>query len=147
MHRMVNGVQVAMTADEIAAFELERTPTLAEAKRAKKAAILRRWEKSEASGVEYQSKTIETDVASLARLGVLARRARQAVADSESFSVAIVAADDSILNLSRTEILELDKVIGDKFKACADNAKTLRQAVNAAADLAAVAAVDISAGW
>lgn len=147
MRKLVNGVVIEMTPEEEAAFEADRTPTLPRAKRAKKHAIIAAWVKAERNGVVFQAKTVETGSDSLARLGVLARRARQAKDDGVPFPVSIVAADDSILNLSRAELLLLDQAVGDHFKACSDNAKALLQATRDAADLAAVAAVDESAGW
>jgi hypothetical protein len=145
--KMVNGVLVTMTAEEEAQFEADRTPTLAHAKKARKQAILVRWGMADAAGFTYQTKTIESDATNLARISVLASRARRALADSEAFSVVWVTADDSTLTLNRAELIDMDKAAGDFLKRMSDNARTLRQAVSAATDLAGVAAVNIEAGW
>ena len=59
----------------------------------------------------------------------------------------MVAADDSESNMNADEVIALEKSAGDHFVACAANARTLRQAVNNAADVASCLAVDVNAGW
>lgn len=123
------------------------TKQLAQAKQDARDAIIARWQQAESDGIAFQTKTFNTDAISLSRLGVLARRARQATLDSVPFTIALLAADDSAVTLSRSEILDLDKAVGDRFKALSDNARTLRQAVVAATTVAEVEAININAGW
>jgi hypothetical protein len=121
--------------------------TLQRAKQEAREAIIHRWAKAEGDGLAFQTKRIETDTDNISRIGVLARRARQAKDDGQPFPVSLIAADETVLNLTRAEILLLDTALGDHFKACSDNARTLRQAVTAAATVAAVEAINIEAGW
>lgn len=145
--RFVNGVPVEMSPAEEAAFEAARTPTLAQAKRAAREALAARLIRAEQSSFVFQTGRVVADAAMLSRIAVLALRAQRAIADSETITVRIALEDGSTLNLNRQEMLDLAKAAGDHFIACSANARTLRQAINAAATLAEVAAVDIETGW
>jgi len=147
MKKLLNGEEVEMTSEEVAAFEAARTPTLAQAKKAARKAISSRREKAETSGFLHLGVRYDSSSADLARMAVLGERARTAKATSESFSVRVAASDDSESNMNANEYIALEKSAGDHFVACSANARTLRQAVGNAADLAAVLAVDIESGW
>ena len=145
--KMVNGVLLDMTPEEEAAFEAGRTPTLQQAKREMRARIAERRIVAEMAGFLHLTVRYASDGASLARMSVLAERARTAKAASEPFSVRVVSMDDGDTAMNANELLALEVSAGDHYVACSANARTLRQAVGNAADVAAVLAVDINAGW
>jgi hypothetical protein len=146
-NKWVSGTVTPMDPAEEAEFESSRRLTLPQVKRAKKGAILVRLNEAERAGFTFQTKRIPSDADSLARISIIASRARRAQADGAAFSVVWFADDDSALTLNRTELQDLDKAAGDHFKACSDNARTLRQAVSAAGTVAEVEAIDVNAGW
>lgn len=145
--RFVDGVPVEMSPAEEAVFEAARTPTLAQAKRAAREALAARLIRAEQSSFVFQTGRVVADAAMLSRIAILALRAQRAIADSETITVRIALEDGSTLNLNRQEMLDLAKAAGDHFIACSANARTLRQAINAANSLAEVYAVDIESGW
>jgi hypothetical protein len=147
--KLVNGVLVVMSDAELIAFEDSRTLTLAQAKREMRGRIDARREAAERAGFVLPSTGARyaSSPAFFSRLAVLAARARTAKAAGEAFTVNVVAADDSQSNMSANEIIALELAAGDCLVACSANARTLRQAVGNAADVAAVFAVDINAGW
>lgn len=145
--RFVNGVPVEMSPAEEAVFEAARTPTLAQAKRAAREALAARLIRAEQSSFVFQTGRVVADAAMLSRIAILALRAQRAIADSETITVRIALEDGSTLNLNRQEMLDLAKAAGDHFIACSANARTLRQAINAANSLAEVYAVGIESGW
>lgn len=121
--------------------------TLAQAKRDARDALAVRLIRAEQSSFAFQTGRVVADAAMLSRIAILALRAQRAIADSEAITVRIALEDGSTLNLNRQEMLDLAKAAGDHFIACSANARTLRQAINAAATLAEVYAVDIESGW
>lgn len=139
--KMVNGVLVEMTAEEEAAFEASRTPTLAQARRQWKDRIRDRRELAERTfpyvGARY-------DASAAGRIAVLANAARISGA---GFPVRVVALDDSETGLSRAEYQAFEAALATHLQLCSANAQALRQAVQAAADVAAVRAIDVDAGW
>lgn len=145
--RFVDGVPVEMSPAEEAVFEAARTPTRAQAKRAAREALAARLIRAEQSSFVFQTGRVVADAAMLSRIAILALRAQRAIADSETITVRIALEDGSTLNLNRQEMLDLAKAAGDHFVACSANARTLRQAINAANSLAEVYAVDIESGW
>lgn len=145
--RFVDGVPVEMSPAEEAVFEAARTPTLAQAKRAAREALAARLIRAEQSSFVFQTGRVVADAAMLSRIAILALRAQRAIADSETITVRIALEDGSTLNLNRQEMLDLAKAAGDHFIACSANARTLRQAINAANSLAEVYAVGIESGW
>lgn len=146
--KIVNGELVDMTPDEEAAFEAGRTLTLVQARREMRARIAERRGLAEQGGYLHLQVLYGSRGAELARLSVLAARARTAKADGENtWRARMVAADDSESNMNADEVIALEKSAGDHFVACAANARSLRQAVNAASDTASVLAVDVNDGW
>lgn len=146
--KIVNGELVDMTPDEEAAFEAGRTLTLVQARREMRERIATRREIAEQGGFTHLTIVYSSRGADLARLSILAERARTAKAAAENtWRARMVAADDSESNMNADEVIALEKSAGDHFVACAANARSLRQAVNAAADTASVLAVDINDGW
>jgi len=147
MKKLVNGVEVDMTPEEVIAFEAARTPTLPQARKLMRERIAARRVKAEQGGFLYLTARYDSDGNSLARLAVLASRAKTAKANNETVSVTLIAADDTQSQFNANELIALEVSAGDHFIACSANAKTLRQAVNQAVDVAAVLAVDLEVGW
>jgi hypothetical protein len=145
--KIVNGQLVDMALDEEAAFEAGRTPTLQQAKRAAREQIALRRLQAETGGFAHLAVRYESKPANLSRIAILAERARTAKAASQSFTVRVTAEDDSDTAMNANEYIAYEVSAGNHFVACSDRARTLRQAVNAAADVAAVLAIDINAGW
>ena len=146
--KIVNGELVDMTPDEEAAFEAGRTLTLVRARREMRERIATRRVLAEQGGFTHLTIVYSSRGADLARLSMLAERARTAKAAADgTWRARMVAADDSESNMNADEVIALEKSAGDHFVACAANARSLRQAVNAAADTASVLAVDINDRW
>ena len=136
-----NGEAITLTADEEAAFEAARAPTLSQAKRAAKERIRERRDLAERTflylGARY-------DASAAGRIAVLANAARQSGA---GFPVRVVALDDTETGLSRAEMQAFELALATHLQACSAQAVALRQAVQAAGDVAAVRAIDVEAGW
>ena len=136
-----NGEVVELTAEQEAALESSRTPTLQHARREWKDRIRARRELAERTfpyaGARY-------DASAAGRIAVLANAARISGA---GFPVRVVALDDTETGLSRAEMQAFEAALATHLQACSANAQSLRQAVQAAADVAAVRAVDVDAGW
>lgn len=145
--KLVNGVPVEMSPAEEAAFEAGRTPNLAQARRLMRDRIADRRSQAESGGFAHLTKRYDSRGGDLARLSILAERARTAKAAAGAFTVRVVASDDTEAAFNADEMIALEVSAGDHFLACSANARTLRQAVTAAADVALVLAVDIEAGW
>jgi hypothetical protein len=145
--KLLNGVPVEMSDAEYLTFEDSRTLTVAQAKREMRRRIDERRERAERSGFALSATRYDSGPAFFSRLSILAARARTAKAANESFTVNVVAADESQANMNANEIIALEQAAGDFLVACSQNARTLRQAVGNAADVAAVLAVNVEAGW
>lgn len=146
--KIVNGRETAMSSEEAEAFEASRSMTLPQARRYMRDLIAQHRERAEQGGFTHSAVVYGSRGADLARLSILAQRARTAKAASENtWRARMVAADDSESNMTADEVIALEKSAGDHFVACAANARTLRQAVNNAADVASCLAVDVNAGW
>ena len=145
--KMVNGVSVDMTPDELAAFEAQRVFNLPQAKRYMRLRIMARRERAELGGFLNGSTRYDSDAQSLSRIAILASRARTGKALGSNIVVSMVAADDSMTNMNADALLSLELSSGDHFIACSNNARVLRLAVNQADTVAAALAVDTEAGW
>ena len=121
--------------------------TFNQVRASKKDEITSRWATARGAGYLFQAKRIATDALSSSQISLIGARSRRAKDDTEAFSMIWVCADESTLNLSRAELLDLEKAYGDHLKACSDNARTLRQALGAAVTVADIAAIDANAGW
>lgn len=139
---VAGGEPVQMTAEEEAAFEALRTPTLNQAKRERREEIRRRRDLAERT-FSYLGSRFDV-AASAGRIAVLANAAR---ASGAGFPVRFVALDDTEIGLSRAEMQAFETALATHLQACSANSVALRQAVNAAGDVAAVRAIDIEAGW
>lgn len=145
--KMVNGAEVDMDPAEAAEFDGQRALTLPKAKQAARDLIGLRRDRAETGGFAYLTARYPSDGNSLARISILGERARTAKAASLPFVVSLIAMDDTSSNFNANELIALEVAAGDHFAACSENAKALRQAVNACTDVAAVKAVNIEVGW
>jgi hypothetical protein len=140
-----------MSAQEEADLEATRALTLPQAKRFMRQKIADRRLTAEQGGFKHTVASVTTVYDShgsdLARLSILASRARVAKAEAGAFSVRVVAADDSETAMNADELIALDRSAGDHFLACSANARTLRQAVNGSPDAASALSVDLEVGW
>lgn len=140
--KIVNGESIAMSADEEAAFEAERTPNLSQAKRAARARIRGLMETAQRGGFVYAGARYDS-----ANAGLVAILANQARVGAGGFPVRMIDLDDGETALSRAEVQAMEAALDAHLKACSAHAKVLRDAVAAAVDVAAVRAIDIEAGW
>ena len=146
--KIVNGREAAMSSEEAEAFDASRSMTLPQARRHMRDLIAQHRERAEQGGFTHSAVVYGSRGADLARLSIMAQRARTAKADSDkAWRARMMAADDSESNMNADDVIALEKSAGDHFVACAANARTLRQAVNNAADVASCLAVDVNAGW
>lgn len=145
--KLLNGREVDMTVDEEAAFESMRSMSTPQAKKAMRDRLAARRIAAEHGGFAYLGLRYDSSDPALARLSLLGNRARTAKANSEAFSVSMTALDDSASNFSANEMIALEVAAGDHYVLCSANYKTLKQAVNGAADAAAALALDLDAGW
>jgi hypothetical protein len=136
-----NGERVTLEGADADAFEAARTPTLNQARREKREAIRVRRNQAELTfpylGGRY-------DASAAGRIAVLANAARQS---GTGFPVRVAALDDTETSLSRAEMQAFELALATHLQGCSANVVALRQAVNAAGDVAAVRAVDVEAGW
>lgn len=136
-----NGEVITLTAEEEASFEAGRTPTLQQARRQAKDRIRSNRKQAEST---FPYGAARYDASAAGRIAVLANAARISGA---GFPVREVAVDDSETSLSRAEYQAFEAALASHLQLCSANAQNLRQAVQAAADVAAVRAVDVDAGW
>jgi hypothetical protein len=137
-----NGEVIELTAEEEAAFEVARTPTLAQAKRAARERIRGLMEMAQRGGFTYAGARYDS-----ANAGLIAVLANAARAGAGGFPVRMIDLDDGETALSRAEVQAMEAALDMHIKACSAHAKTLRDAVAAAADVPAVRAIDLDAGW
>ena len=145
--KLINGQLVDMGPAEEAAFDAARSLSLPQLKKILRARIAARRVQAENGGFVHLATVYASTGQDLARLTIIAQRARTAKAAAAAFSVRMVAVDESESAMSADEVIALEVSAGDHFVSCGANARTLRQAVNAAADEATAKAVDLDAGW
>lgn len=138
---VAGGEPVEMSAEEEAVLEALR-PNLSQTKKAAKARIRDRMDQAQRNGFVYAG--ARYDSANAGRIAVLANQAR---AGAGGFPVRMIDIDGGDTGLSRAEIQAMELALDSHLKACSTNAKALLDAVNAAADVAAVRAINIEAGW
>jgi hypothetical protein len=136
-----NSEVVELTAEEEAAFEASRRPVLSVAKKLKREAIRARRAQAE---LTFPYLSVRYDASEAGKIAVLANAAR---ISASGFPVRVVSVDEAETNLSRAEYQAFEAALASHLQACSAHANTLRQAVNAAGDVAAALAVDVEAGW
>jgi hypothetical protein len=70
-----------------------------------------------------------------------------AAVTSQPYTIAFPFIDGSRPTLSGAQMMAIGKIVGERKNACHSHAATLAAAVGIAADFAALAAIDINAGW
>lgn len=100
--------------------------------------------KAERSGTATPFGMVQTDERSMMRLEMLASRLVNA---GEEFTVAWTMADNGTVLLSRDDARSMLDAVFDHIDACHAHAQDLRILIEASADTAALAAIDIRAGW
>lgn len=136
-----NGELVQLTAEEEADFEASRTPTLQQARRSAKERIR---DLRDLASRTFPYLGVRYDASMAGQIAVLANAAR---ASGNGFPVRVVALDDSEVGLSRAEMQVFETALATHLQACSAKAKTLRDTVQAAGDVASVRAIDLEAGW
>lgn len=137
-----NGEVVALTAEEEAAFEAIRTPTLNQAKKQAKARLRDRFQQAQRGGFTYAGARYDS-----ADAGYIAVLANQARAGAGGFPVRFFDLADGEAALSRAEVQALEAALDSHLKTCTATAKALRDAIQAAATVDAVRSIDLEAGW
>jgi hypothetical protein len=119
------------------------TPTLAEAKAARLAALAdRRW-RAETAGVVVNGARLPTD---LATQGKLTAAVVASVLDN-SYSVRWKLADGSFTLFDHATLVAAAQGVRAHVQACFDREAQLVALIDAAKDEAALAAIDIESGW
>ena len=122
--------------------ESEAVP-LAELRAAKLAALAaRRWQ-AETAGITVEGVPVMSDRESQ---GLIVGAALQAVIDP-AYTLRWKTAAGAFVALSATELLAVAQAVRAHVQACFDREAALTEAINAAADVAALDAADIGAGW
>ena len=94
--KIVNGREAAMSSEEAEAFEASRSMTLPQARRYMRDLIAQHRERAEQGGFTHSAVVYGSRGADLARLSIMAQRARTAKADSDkAWRARMMAADDS----------------------------------------------------
>lgn len=136
--KILNGQVVDMTTEDEAAMQL----SMPQAKRITRGRIAARRLEAERGGFTYAGKRYDSN-----DRGTIALLANGARAGAAGFPVRVVALDDTETALTAAEYQAFEAAAISHLLACSANARTLRQAVNAAADVDAVLAIDLDAGW
>jgi len=119
------------------------TPTLAEAKAAKLAALAdRRW-RAEIAGVVVGGLSIPSDAATQSKLTA----AVVACVLDNNYAVNWKLADGTFQLLDHAMLIAVAQAVRAHVQSCFDREATLAATISAAADAAALAAIDIEAGW
>lgn len=111
------------------------------ARRAELAAV--RWNKQQT--VKWQGRIAQADDTTLGRLMAAVLRAQ--LAQDPTFSIRWKFGDDDFAALSIADVTSYGTAIGNHLQACYDREAQLATAIGAAGDAAAVAAIDLTAGW
>ncbi|HEO0817052.1 TPA: DUF4376 domain-containing protein [Acinetobacter baumannii] len=131
-------------ADKLAALGLmdPREPTdLEDAKQLRWARIIAIRDGLEAKGFEYLGKTFDSDQRSALRILFTAQAAAAAALAGQDFSVDWTAADNSIVAMTRDQILGMPAAMALKANAIHMQARNLKEQLNQAGSIAEVEAV------
>lgn len=131
--------QVDLTPEEIAA----RTPTLAQARTDKLAALSeRRWQ-AETGGTLVGGVPVKTDASSTAKITAAYVQAKE----NPNFTVNWKVATAMFVTLDAATIIAIGDAVTAHVQACFDNEMALTASIMLAADVAALDAIDINSGW
>lgn len=90
---------------------------------------------------------VDCDDTSKIKINGLVVMAQIAIANSAPFSETFTLADNSTVQLSATQMIQMGLAVGQYVSQVHARARTLREAVEAAADAGELAAIDITTGW
>lgn len=114
----------------------------------------RKWEAAKAArdaaefgGCETPSGRADTSRDSIMRLNGAVAAAQIALAAGQPFSVDWTLADNSVVALDAPAMVALGLAAMAHIVACHEHGRALRLAIADAADLAALAGIDVTAGW
>lgn len=138
-------------ADDEAIYVRPRTPDPAEALAI---ARLQRWEAAKLirdahidSGCMTPLGRVDSDEASRLNISGAVQAALIAQAAGESFAIDWTMADNSVVSHNGSAMVAMGLAVASYVSACHEAARLLRVAIEDAADLAAVEAIDIEVGW
>lgn len=144
----VPGVLAIVNQAEYAAtWEAEQAARLAKAKASLIAAINAERDRRETAGFPYQDRWLDADSLSVQRITAAALAAQGALAAGQPFSLDWTCADNSVLALDVAGVIGMPVALAMHAAALHSHARTLKSAVEAAADQAALAGIEIQAGW
>lgn len=104
-------------------------------------------DRREESGFPYRGKWLDSTPRSVQRITAAALAAQAILASGQSYSVDWTCADNSALPLDAAGVIGIPVALAQHAAALHDHARTLKAAVKAADSEAALAAIDIKAGW
>lgn len=119
------------------------TPTLAEVKAAKLAKLAERRWRAETAGVTVNGLSIPSDAASQSKLTA----AVVACVLDNAYSVNWKLADGTFQMLDHATLIAVAQAVRAHVQSCFDREAMLAGEIAAAADAAALAAIDIETGW
>lgn len=122
-------------------------PTLADLKAAKWATVKARRDQAEYGDFAWDGSTFNADVESRNRIMGAVQLAALAASAGQPYSVVWTLADNSTRTLDAADMIAVGSTLGARVGAAHANAASLRSAINAAADEAALDAIDVSTGW
>lgn len=118
--------------------------TLAEAKSAAKAAVKRTRDRIETQGFSYLGRLFDSDERSVQRITAAALTAQVI---GSGFAIEWTAADNSAVALDQATMLGMPAALAMHANALHQHAASLKVQIDLAADLAALAAINIDTGW
>lgn len=110
-------------------------------------AVMRRRDRAEFSGCNTLLGRMDTDADSQRKINGSVTMALIAQAAGQPFSIDWTMADNSTVAHDGPAMIAAGVAVGMHVSACHENALALKAAVDAAADVVALAAIDIEEGW
>lgn len=130
--------------DEVAATYTPPPPPSRDALKARVNALR---DQKETEGFTYNGKLFESDERSVARISNAALTAQSALAMGQPFIVDWVAADNTMMPLFGSAMLEFQAALTAKAGALHAFARGMKDAIDSCATDEEAAAIDITAGW
>ena len=122
-------------------------PTLPDRRRQRLAAINAERDQREEAGFPYRGKLLDSTPRSVQRITAAALAAQASLAAGQPYSVEWICADNSPLPLDAAGVIGMPVALALHAAALHDHARSMKAAVDAADSEAALAAIDIQAGW
>lgn len=112
-----------------------------------RAAVMRRRDKAEYSGCATLLGRMDTDADSQRKVNGSVTMALIAATAGQPFSIDWTMADNSTVLHDGPAMIAAGLAVGQHVSACHERALVLKAAIDAAEDMAALAAIDIEEGW